>query len=249
MRSMIAEITRHKFYRRIFFAFPFVFAIFLAGCGVTGSLSSFTPPPVTNLSAADVTALIQAAAQAADPNTMVIAVVDRAGRVLGVYRKPAAPAFATGNFGAQVDTNELAVSLARTGAFFSNDQAPLSSRTVRFISGIHFPPGVTNASNAALYGIENSNRGCTLSTNYASGQDVPPARSISGATTGLGIATGKADLVDSDPNAVNPGGVPLFRNGSLVGGIGVAGASSSVAEFAAYASATSNGFGPTPVAP
>ena len=26
-------------------------------------------------------------------------------------------------------------------AYFSNDQAPLSSRTVRFISGIHFPPG------------------------------------------------------------------------------------------------------------
>ena len=52
---------------------------------------------------------------------------------------------------------------------------------------------------------------------------VPPARSISGATTGLGIATGKADVNDSDPNAVNPGGVPLFRNGSLVGGIGVAG--------------------------
>ena len=215
-----------------------MFAIFLTGCsGVTGSLTSFTPPPATNLSAADVTALVQTAAQAADPNTMVIAVVDRAGRILAVYRKPAAPALATGNFGAQVDANELAVSLARTAAFFSNDQAPLSSRTVRFISGIHFPPGVTNAPNAPLYGIENTNRGCTLSTNYAAGQAVPPARSISGATTGLGIATGKADLNDSDPNAVNPGGVPLFQNGSLVGGIGVAGVSPDVAEYAAYAAA------------
>jgi len=180
---------------------------------------------------------------------MVIAVVDRAGRILGVYRKPAAPALATGNFDAQVDVNELAVSLARTGAFFSNDQAPLSSRTVRFISGIHFPPGITNASNAALYGIENTNRGCTLSTNFIAGQSVPPARSISGAMTSLGVATGKADVNDSDPNAVNPGGVPLFRNGSLVGGIGIAGVSSDVAEYAAYAAATSNGFGPTPAAP
>ena len=149
---------------------------------------------MTNLSAADVTTLVQAAAQAADPNTMVIAVVDRAGRVLGVYRKPAAPTLATGNFGAQVDASELAVSLARTGAFFSNDQAPLSSRTVRFISGIHFPPGITNTPNAALYGIENSNRGCTLSTNYAAGQNVPPARSISGATTGLGDRHGQSGL-------------------------------------------------------
>jgi len=214
-----------------------------------GALKSVTPPPSASLTAADVTTLVQTAAQAADPNTMVIAVVDRGGNILAVYRKPSAPALATGNFGAQVDTNELAVSLARTGAFFSNDQAPLSSRTVRFISGIHFPPGVTNAPNAALYGIENSNRGCALSTNFIAGQSVPPARSIGGAAPGLGVSTGKADINDSDPNAVNPGGVPLFRNGSVVGGIGVAGVSSDVAEFAAYAAATSNGFGPTPAAP
>src|SRR5579864_2436052 len=222
-----------------------------AGCGgVAGALTSATlPPPTPNLTAGDVTALVQAGAQAADPNTMVIAVVDRAGNILAVFRKPAAPTLAPGNFGAQVDANELAVSLARTAAFFSNDQAPLSSRTVRFISGIHFPPGIANTPNAPLYGIENTNRGCTLSTNFIAGQAVPPARSINGASTGLGIATGKLDVNDSDSNAVNPGGVPLFRNGSLVGGIGVAGVAPDVAEYAAYAAATSNGFGPTPAAP
>ena len=134
-------------------------------------------------------------------------------------------------------------------AFFSNDQAPLSSRTVRFISGIHFPPGITGAPNAPLYGIENTNRGCALSSNYIAGQSVPPARSISGATTGLGVSTGKNDMNDSDPAAVNPGGVPLFRNNSLVGGIGVAGVAPGVAEYAAYVAATSNGFGPAPAAP
>ena len=144
------------------------------GCGgVVGALTSAPPPPtVQSLTAADVTTLVQTAAQAADPNTMVIAVVDRSGNVLGVYRKPSAPTLATGNFSAQVDTNELAVSLARTGAFFSNDQAPLSSRTVRFISGIHFPPGIADTPNAPLYGIENTNRGCTLSTNFIAGQSV-----------------------------------------------------------------------------
>jgi uncharacterized protein GlcG (DUF336 family) len=221
------------------------------GCGgVAGALTSATsPPPTPNLIAGDVTTLVQAAAQAADANTMVIAVVDRAGNILAVFRKPAAPTLAPGNFGAQVDANELAVSLARTAAFFSNDQAPLSSRTVRFISGIHFPPGIAGASSAPLYGIENTNRGCSLSTNFIAGQAVLPARSINGASTGLGIATGKADLNDSDPTAVNPGGVPLFRNGSVVGGIGVAGVAGDVAEFAAYAAATSNGFGPAPAAP
>jgi uncharacterized protein GlcG (DUF336 family) len=222
----------------------------LGGCG--GLASSNTAPPsaaLQSLTAADVTALAQTAAEAADPDTMVIAVVDRAGRVLGVYRKPAAPALVTGNFGAQVDVNELAVSLARTGAFFSNDQAPLSSRTVRYISGIHFPPGISNQPNAALYGIENTNRGCALSTNFIPGQELPPARSINGAMPGLGITTGKADLNDSDPNAVNPGGVPLFRGGRLVGGIGVAGVVGDVAEYAAYAAATSNGFGAAPASP
>jgi uncharacterized protein GlcG (DUF336 family) len=243
--------SKRKPFRQIFFACAFLLSLCAVGCGgVAGSLMSVTPPsPTANLTASDVMTLVQAAAQAADPNTMVIAVVDRVGNILAVYRKPAAPTLALGNFGVQVDTNELAVSLARTAAFFSNDQAPLSSRTVRFLSGIHFPPGISGTSNAALYGIENTNRGCTLSANFIAGQSVPPARSISGATTGLGISTGKADLNDSDPNAVNPGGVPLFRNGSVVGGIGVAGVSGDVAEFAAYTAATSNGFGPAPAAP
>lgn len=36
-------------------------------------------------------------------------------------------------------------------AMFSNAEAPLTTRTVRFISGLHLPPGVPNAPNAALY--------------------------------------------------------------------------------------------------
>src|SRR5580693_2533934 len=250
MGQRSSEITQSKFVSRIFFACSVTLATALAACGgVVGSLTSAPPAPMQTLTASDVTTLTQAAAQAADPNTMVIAIVDRSGNVLGVYRKPAAPTLVTGNFSAQVDTNELAVSLARTGAFFSNDQAPLSSRTVRFISGIHFPPGIANTPNAPLYGIENTNRGCTLSPNYIAGQSVPPARSIGGANTGLGIATGKVDLNDSDSTAVNPGGVPLFRDGSLVGGIGVAGVAPDVAEYAAYTAATSDGFGPAPAAP
>src|SRR5579863_5150501 len=245
------KITRSKSAGRTFFGFAIVLSAGISGCGgVVGALTSAPPPAsVQSLTGADVTALVQTAAQAADPNTMVIAVVDRSGNILGVYRKPSAPALATGNFSAQVDANELAVSLARTGAFFSNDQAPLSSRTVRFISGIHFPPGIVNTPNAPLYGIENTNRDCTLSMNFIAGQSVPPARSISGATPGLGVVTGKADVNDSDSSAVNPGGVPLFLNGSVVGGIGVAGVTPAVAEYAAYAAATSNGFGPTPAAP
>ena len=59
---------------------------------------------------------------------------------------------------------------------------------------------------------------------------------------GLGIITGKADLNDSDPNAVNPGGVPLYKNGRMVGGIGVTGVAPNVAEYAAFAGSLNAGF-------
>ena len=223
--------------------------VVFTGCG-----SGNTPPSaqqttqVAALSSTDVQAVVQASASSvSDP--LVIAVADRAGNILAVYSKPGAPLTATGNFGQTVNAEELAVGLARTAAFFSNNQAPLSSRTVRYISGIHFPPGVSNTASAALYGIENTNRGCPLNTTFAPGQAVPPATSISGTSPGLGVITGKADVNDSNPTAVNPGGVPLFKAGEAVGGVGVVASRLDVAEFAAFTGANNAGFIPAVPAP
>ena len=214
------------------------------------------------LTVLDVSEITRVAAEALDATTMVIAVTDREGQVLGVFRKPGAPLTAPGNFGTLVDANDLAVSLARSGAFFSNDQAPLSSRTVRFISGIHFPPGISGKANGALYGIENTNRGCPLTSPevpaFNPGQSVTPSRSLNGLPCdslnqtgcGPGITTGKGDVADSNPGAVNGGGVPIFKNGQVVGGIGVTGISAALAEFAAFAgSVPSASFGPRPADP
>lgn len=203
------------------------------------------PPPaappscggISALSAAEARSLTEGAAAALD-EPLTTAVTDRAGRVLAVYRK-----------GTAGDLDDRAVGLARTGAFFSNDQAPLSSRTVRFVSGIHFPPGVAFTLNAALYGIENTNRGCDLNVPFLPGKEVPPARSVQGVLAdlpcdafdrrgcGSGPVTGKVQTLDADPAAVDPGGLPVFRGGRLVGGIGVAAAGDSVerTEFAALA--------------
>jgi uncharacterized protein GlcG (DUF336 family) len=236
-------------------AASFVFAAVLGGGPLTSRAQNCgTTTTAGCLTAADVLNAVQGAATAISTDTMVIAVVDRAGTPLAVFRKASAPARVVGNFGdPTVDANDHAIGLARTGAFFSNDQAPLSSRTVRFISGIHFPPGVTNKPPAALYGIENTNRGCAL--NPALDAIVPRATGLAvgpctggGATAGCGtgIVTGKADVFDSNPAAVDPGGVPIFKDGKVAGGIGVTGAPPGAAEFAALAGSVAGGprFGP-----
>jgi len=230
---------------------PWLSTLLLAGLAFiapscTGGKATPPPPVITvaPLTAADVQNVVQDAAQAvAAP--MVIAVADRAGNILAVFRNPTAPVTATGNYGTTVDPNELAVGLARTAAFFSSNQAPLSSRTVRFVSGIHFPPGVNGTVPADLYGIENTNRGCPLNASFLPGQAINPARSINGTATGLGVITGKADTNDSDPNAVTPGGVPLFKGGGVVGGVGVVSDTPANAEFAAFSGANNAGFLPS----
>ncbi|HVT43219.1 MAG TPA: heme-binding protein [Thermoanaerobaculia bacterium] len=223
-----------------------------AGCDIVAPVCSEGGSAYEPLRAGEAEIIVRAAAKALDVTTMTIAVVDRAGRPLALFRKPAAPP----------ENDDPAVGVARTAAFFSHNMAPLSSRTVRFISGIHFPPGITNTPSAALYGIENTNRGCALNVEFNEGKCLPPARSVAGgscdSTTssgcGPGIVTGKRQPRDEDPSSVEAGGIPLYRivppglaqagegkvsNGQLIGAIGVVGVPGDPqrAEFAAASAA------------
>jgi len=109
---------------------------------------------------------------------------------------------------------------------------------------------------ADLYGIENTNRGCTLINDPNFQNKIPPSLALGGGF-GSGVLTGKADAMDSNATAVNPGGVPIFYKNVVVGGIGVVTASSNlnIAEYAAFAGSTAarggpaDKFGPTPAAP
>jgi len=220
-------------------------------CG-TGT-NAGTPATVANtanniLTAAEVQSIATAAAASVNV-PLVIAISDRRGVILAVYQTTGAPATTTSNFGATVAADEEAAALARTAAFFSNDQAPLSSRTVRFISSIHFAPGISDTASGPLYGIENTNRGCPFNTTFLPGQSLPPSGLLHAAGPGLGIQTGKPDVMDSDSTAVNPGGVPIFKNNRVAGGIGVVAAASTpnynaVVEYAAVAGTVGNGFAP-----
>lgn len=221
------------------------------GSGVTsGSIPVVVADTANNvLTEADVQSIAFAAAGSVNV-PLVIAISDRRGTILGVYQKPGAAATTLTNFNAVAPADEEAAALARTAAFFSNDQAPLSSRTVRFISDIHFPTGVADTESAPLYGIENTNRGCSFNTTFLVGQSLPVSGLLHGAGPGLGIQTGKANVYDSDDNAVNPGGVPIFKNNRVAGGIGVVAAASTanyqaVVEYAAVAGTLGNGYAPT----
>lgn len=233
---------------------PVVVWLMLAGS--TGTV--LQSQAVAQLSAADVTAVIRAAAEAIGDAGLAIAVVDRRGIILGVYARP----------GAAGTTPDSAVITARTAALFSNNQAPLSSQTIRFISGRHFPPGVDNTAGGPLYGVENINRGCNLTENdnepYARPRSIvgsglaggplacrpdnisgcafgPPISGVSGQQySRIGVSTGKTSVLDQggpEEIPVNPGGFAIYRSGQVVGAIGVAGVHAARAEYAAIVGA------------
>jgi uncharacterized protein GlcG (DUF336 family) len=219
----------------------------LSGCtGVTVVPPKQPPGPVPTvanlLNVSDVQSIVKAAATSVNV-PLVIAVSDRSGNILAVYLKANTPATAAANFGVQAPSAEVAAALARSAAFFSNDQAPISTRTVRFISASHFPPGILNEESGPLYGIENTNRGCGFDVTYLPGQSLPVPTALSGGSS-PGIVTGKPDVMDSNNLTVNPGGVPIFKGGEVAGGIGVAGAGAATDEYAAVAGTIANGFVP-----
>ena len=213
-RSLLRRAANADLLRCLIAGITLACLMTLGACGTavnSNAVPDYTPSTANNiLTQAEVTSIVTAAATSVNI-PLVIAVSDRRGQILAVYTKAGAPTTALANYNVSQPAQEVAAALARTAAFFSSDQAPIGSRTVRFLSGIHFPPGVTDAAAAPLYGIENTNRGCGFNTTYLPGQSFVVPTLLSSTTPGLGMLTGKNDLVDSNANAVNPGGVSYFQ--------------------------------------
>lgn len=98
-------------------------------------VSAAPPCPVSTgeLTACEVEILLRRAAAASATDDAIIAVVDRGGRVLGVRVEGGVP-IAASDTGTLVFAIDGAIAKARTAAFFANNSAPLTSRTIRFIS-------------------------------------------------------------------------------------------------------------------
>jgi uncharacterized protein GlcG (DUF336 family) len=135
------------------------------------------------------------AAQQISPDS-VIAIVDRDGRELLVRA-----ADGTQNFTESQEA--VAVSKAGTAVFLSSGGEALTSRTAGFIIQQHYPPGIENTPPGPLVGVGFSSMAFSDVNNFRrlDGSRIPGTRLYGSA-----------------------GGVPLYKGGVLVAGIGVTGA-------------------------
>jgi uncharacterized protein GlcG (DUF336 family) len=163
-----------------------------------------------------------ARAQQIEPQA-VIAVVDGEGFVLGVWSVDGAP-----------DANAVqdAITKAGTAAFLSSDQNAFTSRTAGFIVQQHFPPGIQNRPNGPLIGVNFSNLSFTDVNRFKN----PHSGYVADFTSGIN-GDPIAGPTPLSGLAGSPGGVPLYRAGKLIGGVGVAGQTRapSVSPFSALA--------------
>jgi uncharacterized protein GlcG (DUF336 family) len=185
----------------------------------------YTVPPVA-LTVADVDAIVARAVNeaVARGRAATVAVVDRVGNVLSVFRMTAAPTNLTITtrrnpeiqqpnglehvervlvpLGGNPTTQLAAIAKAITGAYLSSSGNAFSSRTASQIIQENFNPQEFRAPGGPLFGVQFSQLPCSDLNTRGPGVGAGPHRSP------LGLSG-------------DPGGLPLYKSGFVVGGIGV----------------------------
>jgi uncharacterized protein GlcG (DUF336 family) len=187
-----------------------------------GAARLYDVPAVEALGVADVQRIIaQGAAEAAARGRPAnLAVVDRVGNVLAVFvmngaeqrlRVPAGPNGSLHDLQGVDVPGAVAGAIAKavTGAYLSSSGNAFSTRTASMIVQEHFPPSAVarGLESGPLFGVQFSQLPCSdLAARFAgtagTGAFIGPKRSP------LGLAA-------------DPGGFPLYKNGVVVGGVGV----------------------------
>ncbi|MGE5523906.1 MAG: GlcG/HbpS family heme-binding protein [Rhodospirillaceae bacterium] len=178
--------------------------------GCTGSCGTASPSALT---VTDVQRVVSQAVQEAQARSArgTIAVVDRVGNVLAVFQMSGAATTFTisggrgisgGLEGAVLASEYAAISKAMTAAYLSSEGNAFSTRTASQIIQENFNPGEVNGPGGPLFGVQFSSLSCSDVTRTAAAGTAGPKGSP------LGLAG-------------DPGGLPLYKNGTVVGGIGV----------------------------
>lgn len=193
-------------------------------------------PGPNRLMAADVTNIIRLAAQraaitrggirlpAGQSAQVFIAVINNPTSrgeppsVLGTYRTPDATIFSW----------DVAVQKARTALYFSKTNfytvtnVAFSTRAVGFLAERYYPPGINGTTPGPFYGLQER-----FSLLPSATPLLPPTFSVTNVLNGVRFTTNDLpNTIEPElPNGITifPGGFPLYRNGELVGAIGVSG--------------------------
>lgn len=155
------------------------------------------------LTQADVDRIIVNAVSQANATNLpaVVAVTDREGEVLGVFVMKGRDLNGDGIVDALSESDiQTAISKAATAAAFQSEQEAFTTRTAFFIVQGHYPPNVDNTAGGPLFGVQDS------------GQPSSDGHVIAFDSSGTACGTGVSGVL---------GGLPLYKNNSPVGGIGV----------------------------
>jgi uncharacterized protein GlcG (DUF336 family) len=219
-----------------------VLMLMIAGCGGGGGDSPDTGGvpvlPTAYLKTADVQTIIsQAVTRAvADGAHVAVAVVDREDNVLGVFNMTGVPlstdpptplpdSDAVNGLDPELNralVQNTAIEKARTASFLSTDQNAFSTTTGFQLVGPHFPAGVANASQGPLFQLTMSQLPCSDVRSQNN-----PIQGVCRYPTANGTCS----------NGITgaPGGIPVYVNGEMAGGIGVEGTYSEEDEVIALA--------------
>ncbi len=165
---------------------------------------------------------------------MTFAVTDVTGEVVGLYRMTDATVFSL----------DVAVAKARNTAYFAKPAAlqpadqvagvaagtAFSNRTFRFLAEPRFPAGV-DGSTPSSFSILNPDRNPNLNPNTAENVGAPvnaadmhdTVLGFDAFNPGRNFQDASTDLKKQNGIVFFPGSTPIYKNGELVGGLGVSG--------------------------
>ena len=220
MTGTATQLKRMAMGVAVCLATPFI----LVSCGGGGgggssSETNFNIEPLgtQSLSIPEVNDIVARAVQASISRGVqsTIAITDRVGNVLAVYRMTnSSPTviITSGLSGANgrgldgftpVPSELAAIAKAITGAYLSSTGNAFSTRTASQIVQEFFQPGETGQPSGPLYGVQFSQLPCSdLNVWLSQNATIGPKRSP------LGLSA-------------DPGGFPIYQEGRVVGGIGV----------------------------